>query len=193
MFRRTECFPRPRRDELPLFISIPMIIRYDSDSSEDDDETTDNFKNEIGVKGEKEQMQNIEILCKADKDDCVFCRRRSNDCVIKSKSDLKKIMGKVQPLLNQIKNEYVVREEWSSDRVEIKARKILLIPRANTSGIPPPAPCIPLPPAHLEVAPDQEIKIKKHGATLTATRYNGCLCNIEMKIKMSNKEDELSQ
>ena len=174
------CKPRLRLDELPLFISIPITIRYDSDSSEDDDETIENFQNETGLKGEKEQIWNVKILCNA------YKKRLSA-------SDLKKIMGKVQPLLNQIKNEYVVKEEWSRDRVEIKARQILLVPRENASGIPPPAPCIPPPPAHLEVAPDQEIKIKKHGATLTATRYNGCLSNIEIKIKMSYKEDELSQ
>ena len=33
-----------------------ITIRFDSDSSEDDDETTDNFKNDIGMKGEKEQI-----------------------------------------------------------------------------------------------------------------------------------------
>merc|ERR1719367_2503550 len=134
---------------------------------------------------EKEQMENVEIVCNDYKKTL-------------SASDLKKIMGKVQPLLNQIKNEYMAKEDWSNDRIEIKTRKILLVPSgpvANTSGIPHPSPCIGFPLADhpSAILPDQEIKIKKHGATLTATRFNGCLCNIEIKIKrtsyLSSKED----
>ena len=34
-----------------------ITIRFDSDSSEDDDVTTDNFKNEIGLQGEKQQIE----------------------------------------------------------------------------------------------------------------------------------------
>ena len=40
----------------------PITIQFDSDSSEADDETTDNFINEIGLKGEKEQIEDFVTL-----------------------------------------------------------------------------------------------------------------------------------
>jgi len=187
----------------PYTLKIPTTLRYDSDSSEDDDETSDNFKNEIGLKGEKEQMENVEIhydhykipsksISKYGTSKVLISKGNISETILSASdlNDLKKIMGKVQPLLNHIKNVYKSPLNHTlSVIVEIKAPSG---PVANASGTPPPAPPLPPPPPGNLYAPNQEIKIRKHGATLTANHSDGFLSNIEIKIKMSNKEDELS-
>ena len=285
-----------------------ITIRFDSDSSEDDDETTDNFKNEIGMKGEKEDIEdsvtwaldNLEdlILQIANDDpvddnvlgikkaqptsldmereadiaegECVTSKISStsqrqvkgaatathktsntNNCEMDgpkgvmmdekevscdkidnlnstksinrtrpnfikslelkettlsnsnqdskvhqnvenickafketlSARDLDKIMGKVQPLLNQIKDMY--DSQLSNSFVEITPSSGS---GKSTSGPPPPAPPPPPPPADIP-----KFKIRKPGATLTANHSNGSVSNIEIRIKKSNKDDMLSQ
>ena len=99
----------------PYTLIIPTTLRYDSDSSEDDDETTDNFKNEIGLKGEKEQMENVEIIYE-------HYNHYIKKLSVSDLNDLKKIKGKVQPLLNHIKNVYRSPLNHTLDVVvEIKA------------------------------------------------------------------------
>ena len=286
------------------YFKTNITIHFDSDSSEDDDETTDNFKNEIGLKGKKEQIENfvswaldnhegliiqianddavddtelvtkeappisLDMERKADTgkgeyvtfkissisqrhvngtatathtpsntNNCGLERlegkmidekdlsdnkssnidfTKSNDRILLdfnndleqkektrsyydkyflgnvfketlSASDLDKIMGKVQQLLDQMKNMYDL--ELKDYRFEIKAPSG---PVVNASGTPPPAPPPPPPVPWYLVVP-LKIKIRTHGATLTANHLNGNLSNIEIKITISNKEDMLSQ
>ena len=103
-------------------------------------------------------------------------------------------MEKVQLLLDQMKNMY--DSELSNYIVEIKAPSGVVV---NASGTPPPAPPPPPPPPADNLVP-LKIKIRKYGATLTANHFKGAanhlkgsLSNIEIKIKMSNHEDMLSQ
>ena len=317
------CFPRHQYIENDFRTLI--TIQFDSDSSEDDDETTDNFKNEIGLKGKKEQIENFvswaldnheglmiqianddavndtELVTKkapptsldmeqeadtgkgeyvtlkisstsqrhvkgtatamhtpSNTNNCVLERlegkmihekdlsdnkisnidlTKSNDRILLdfnkdleqkekthsyyskyisvkspvktdpevwiscdvfeetlSASDLDKIMGKVQQMLDQMKNVYDL--ELKDCIFKIKAPSG---PVVNASGTPPPAPPPPPPPPAWAVAPASnlvvplKIKIRTHGATLTANHSNGDLSNIEIKITISNKEDMLSQ
>ena len=117
--------------------------------------------------------QNVENICKAFKETL-------------SAGDLDKMMGKVQPLLNEIKDMY--DSELSNSFLEI-------IPSSGSgtsaSGPPPPAPPPPPPPVANPPAP--KFKIRKPGATLTANHSNGSVSNIEIRIKKSNKDDMLSQ
>ena len=101
-----------------------------------------------------------------------------------SKNDLDKIMGKVQPLLEQIGDLY--DSQVSKPSLESLSGNV-----PSVSGPPPPAPPPPPPPSSNLSAP--KFKIRKQGATLTASQSNGSVSNIEIRIKKHKEDDMISQ
>ena len=101
-----------------------------------------------------------------------------------SKNDLDKIMGKVQPLLEQIGDLY--DSQVSKPSLESLSGNV-----PSVSGPPPPAPPPPPPPSSNLSAP--KFKIRKQGATLTASQSNGSVSNIEIRIKKPKEDDMMSQ
>ena len=101
-----------------------------------------------------------------------------------SKNDLDKIMGKIKPLLDQIGDMY--DSQVSKPSLESLPGNV-----PSVSGPPPPAPPPPPPPSSNLSAP--KFKIRKQGATLTASQSNGSVSNIEIRIKKPKEDDMMSQ
>ena len=98
-----------------------------------------------------------------------------------SEEDLTKIMGKIEPMFSEIKEEY-----------NLQASKNISFTTPTTapaiSGPPPPAPPPP-PPPPAETGP--KIKVRSKGATLTAIPNNGEYTDIEIRIPKPKKGDDM--
>ena len=97
--------------------------------------------------------------------------------------ELEKIMVKIEPLLNTIKDEYT-KEVSKNEPPTISASSAPAV-----SGPPPPAPPPPPPPA--PIVP--KFKIKTKNATVTATEcgITGGIGDIEIRIKSQPKKDDM--
>ena len=97
--------------------------------------------------------------------------------------ELEKIMVKIEPLLNTIKDEYT-KEVSKNEPPTISTSSAPAV-----SGPPPPAPPPPPPPA--PIVP--KFKIKTKNATVTATEcgITGGIGDIEIRIKSQPKKDDM--
>ena len=97
--------------------------------------------------------------------------------------ELEKIMVKIEPLLNTIKDEYT-KEASKNEPPTISTSSAPAV-----SGPPPPAPPPPPPPA--PIVP--KFKIKTKNATVTATEcgITGGIGDIEIRIKSQPKKDDM--